>query len=140
MGAPVAFQGEGNPVGFPGGWWGDPWAQQVKGVFLGGPSMLEEGFDSSPTIPSLLSSRGYSEQHGRRFTAVIPTNVFGPHDNFNIEDGHVLPGLIHKVYLAKREGGRTSRDLFGGRNEGFFVVGGGSGSHGSFLLQSPALL
>lgn len=51
----------------------------------------------------MLSPRGYFEQHGCRFTAVIPTNVFGPHDNFNIEDGHVLPGLIHKVYLAKRE-------------------------------------
>ncbi|NWX50692.1 FCL synthase, partial [Steatornis caripensis] len=48
-----------------------------------------------------VQNRGYFEQHGCRFTAVIPTNVFGPHDNFNIEDGHVLPGLIHKVYLAK---------------------------------------
>ncbi|NXA11283.1 FCL synthase, partial [Sapayoa aenigma] len=51
-----------------------------------------------------IQNRGYSEQHGRRFTAVIPTNVFGPHDNFNIEDGHVLPGLIHKVFLAKQTG------------------------------------
>ncbi|NXM04521.1 FCL synthase, partial [Tyrannus savana] len=51
-----------------------------------------------------IQNRGYSEQHGRRFTAVIPTNVFGPHDNFNIEDGHVLPGLIHKVHLAKQSG------------------------------------
>ncbi|KAL2308591.1 hypothetical protein Nmel_001643 [Mimus melanotis] len=67
-----------------------------------------------------IQNRGYSEQHGRHFTAVIPTNVFGPHDNFNIEDGHVLPGLIHKVYLAKREGGRTSRDFFGGEMRGFF--------------------
>ncbi|NXS12321.1 FCL synthase, partial [Neodrepanis coruscans] len=49
-------------------------------------------------------SRGYWEQHGRRFTAVIPTNVFGPHDNFNIQDGHVLPGLIHKAFLAKASG------------------------------------
>lgn len=62
----------------------------------------------------LLSPRGYFEQHGCRFTAVIPTNVFGPHDNFNIEDGHVLPGLIHKVYLAKRESGRASWGFFGG--------------------------
>ncbi|KAM6102855.1 GDP-L-fucose synthase isoform 2-T3 [Theristicus caerulescens] len=51
-----------------------------------------------------IQNRGYFEQHGCRFTAVIPTNVFGPHDNFNIEDGHVLPGLIHKVYLAKHTG------------------------------------
>ncbi|XP_075599269.1 GDP-L-fucose synthase isoform X1 [Balearica regulorum gibbericeps] len=51
-----------------------------------------------------IQNRGYFEQHGCRFTAVIPTNVFGPDDNFNIEDGHVLPGLIHKVYLAKQTG------------------------------------
>ncbi|XP_030355802.1 GDP-L-fucose synthase isoform X1 [Strigops habroptila] len=51
-----------------------------------------------------IQNRGYFEQHGCHFTAVIPTNVFGPHDNFNIEDGHVLPGLIHKVYLAKQNG------------------------------------
>ncbi|XP_045037564.2 GDP-L-fucose synthase isoform X3 [Desmodus rotundus] len=49
-----------------------------------------------------VQNRAYFQQHGRTFTAVIPTNVFGPHDNFNIEDGHVLPGLIHKVHLAKR--------------------------------------
>ena len=46
-------------------------------------------------------NRGYYEQHGLRYTSVIPTNVFGPYDNFNLEDGHVLPGLIHKVYDAK---------------------------------------
>ncbi|KGL74055.1 GDP-L-fucose synthase, partial [Tinamus guttatus] len=51
-----------------------------------------------------VQNRAYFEQHGCCFTAVIPTNVFGPHDNFNIEDGHVLPGLIHKVYLAKQTG------------------------------------
>uniref|UniRef100_A0A2C9K128 NAD-dependent epimerase/dehydratase domain-containing protein n=1 Tax=Biomphalaria glabrata TaxID=6526 RepID=A0A2C9K128_BIOGL len=45
--------------------------------------------------------RGYHVQHGRKFTSVIPTNVYGPHDNFNLEDGHVLPGLIRKVYEAK---------------------------------------
>ncbi|KAM8744672.1 GDP-L-fucose synthase-like [Acanthopagrus latus] len=49
-------------------------------------------------------NRAYFEQHERPYTSVIPTNVFGPHDNFNIEDGHVLPGLIHKTYIAKKEG------------------------------------
>ncbi|XP_039320809.2 GDP-L-fucose synthase isoform X2 [Saimiri boliviensis] len=51
-----------------------------------------------------VQNRAYFQQHGCTFTAVIPTNVFGPHDNFNIEDGHVLPGLIHKVHLAKSSG------------------------------------
>ncbi|GAB5584304.1 GDP-L-fucose synthase [Prionailurus iriomotensis] len=50
-----------------------------------------------------VQNRAYFQQHGCTFTAVIPTNVFGPHDNFNIEDGHVLPGLIHKVHLAKTD-------------------------------------
>ncbi|XP_019740943.1 GDP-L-fucose synthase [Hippocampus comes] len=51
-----------------------------------------------------VQNRAYFQQHGRHYTAVIPTNVFGPHDNFSIEDGHVLPGLIHKTYIAKKEG------------------------------------
>ncbi|XP_014678360.1 PREDICTED: GDP-L-fucose synthase-like [Priapulus caudatus] len=51
-----------------------------------------------------VMNKGYNTQHGCNFTAVIPTNVFGPYDNYNLEDGHVLPGLIHKVYNAKRDG------------------------------------
>jgi GDP-L-fucose synthase len=46
----------------------------------------------------------YNEQYGCQFTSIIPTNVYGPHDNFNVEDGHVIPGLIHKCYLAKQRG------------------------------------
>ncbi|KAJ8032381.1 GDP-L-fucose synthase [Holothuria leucospilota] len=51
-----------------------------------------------------IQNRGYFVQHKRRYTSVIPTNVFGPHDNFNLEDGHVVPGLINKVYTAKKNG------------------------------------
>uniref|UniRef100_A0A8C4N5G5 GDP-L-fucose synthase n=1 Tax=Eptatretus burgeri TaxID=7764 RepID=A0A8C4N5G5_EPTBU len=51
-----------------------------------------------------VQNRAYFRQHGRRFTSIIPTNVFGPDDNFNIEEGHVLPGLVHKAYIAKRDG------------------------------------
>ncbi|XP_077572636.1 GDP-L-fucose synthase-like [Stigmatopora nigra] len=50
-----------------------------------------------------VQNRLYFQQHGHCYTAVIPTNVFGPHDNFSIEEGHVLPGLIHKTYIAKKE-------------------------------------
>lgn len=45
--------------------------------------------------------RAYFQQYGRRYTAVIPTNVFGPYDNFNIENGHVLSALINKTHKAK---------------------------------------
>lgn len=51
-------------------------------------------------------NRCYNEEYGMNFTSIIPTNIYGPHDNFNIEDGHVIPGLIHKVRtIINREGG-----------------------------------
>ena len=52
-----------------------------------------------------VQNRCYADQHGCKWTSVVPTNIFGPHDNFSIDDGHVLPGLMHKVYKAKRDGG-----------------------------------
>lgn len=51
-----------------------------------------------------VQNRAYHMQHGCTFTSVIPTNVYGPYDNFNLEDGHVLPGLVRKVVDAKRKG------------------------------------
>ncbi|XP_032230640.2 GDP-L-fucose synthase [Nematostella vectensis] len=50
-----------------------------------------------------VQNRAYHIQHGCQFTSVIPTNVYGPHDNYNLEDSHVIPGLIHKCYLAMKE-------------------------------------
>lgn len=50
-----------------------------------------------------VQNKAYRTQHGCNFVAVIPTNVYGPHDNYNLEDGHVLPGMMHKVYMAKRD-------------------------------------
>jgi GDP-L-fucose synthase len=51
-----------------------------------------------------VQNRAYHEQHGRSFTSVVPCNVFGPHDNFNLQQGHVIPGLINKAFEAKKNG------------------------------------
>lgn len=51
-----------------------------------------------------VQNKAYFQQYRRCFTAVIPTNVFGPYDNFNIENGHVLSALMNKTYKAKKEG------------------------------------
>jgi len=48
--------------------------------------------------------RMYNENFGDNFVCVIPTNIYGKHDNFHLEDGHVLPALIHKCFLAKKSG------------------------------------
>ena len=48
--------------------------------------------------------RAYRENYGDNFICITPTNIYGPHDNFDLENGHVLPVLIHKCYLAKNLG------------------------------------
>ena len=50
-----------------------------------------------------IHSRAYQEQYNDNFICVIPTNIYGPYDNFHLQDSHVIPGLIHKCYLAKKE-------------------------------------
>lgn len=51
-----------------------------------------------------IQNKAYHDQYGYTYTSVIPTNVFGPFDNWSLEDSHVIPGLIHKCYLAKKNG------------------------------------
>lgn len=49
-----------------------------------------------------IQIRAYREQYNLNYVSVIPTNIYGPNDNFDIENGHVVPSLIHKCYLAKK--------------------------------------
>ena len=51
-----------------------------------------------------VQCKTYREQHGSNFMCIIPTNVYGPHDNFSLTDGHVIPSLIHRCYIAKQNG------------------------------------
>lgn len=51
-----------------------------------------------------VQCRLYKESYGDNFMCVIPTNIYGPHDNFDLENGHVLPALIHRCFLAKKNG------------------------------------
>jgi len=49
-----------------------------------------------------VHSRAYREQYKDNFVSVIPTNIYGPNDNYNLEDAHVIPALIHKCFQAKK--------------------------------------
>jgi len=60
---------------------------------------------------SEVQIRAYREQYGLNYTSVIPTNIYGPNDNFNIENGHVIPSLIHKCYLAREN--KTDLTIWG---------------------------
>lgn len=46
--------------------------------------------------------KAYREQYGLNYTSIIPTNIYGPNDNFSLEHGHVIPMLMHKLYLAQK--------------------------------------
>lgn len=48
--------------------------------------------------------QAYKDQYDLDYFTVIPTNIYGPNDFYNLENGHVLPSLIHKMYLAKENG------------------------------------
>ena len=50
-----------------------------------------------------IHSKSYIEQYKDNFVCIIPTNIYGPFDNYHLEDAHVIPALIHKCYNAKKE-------------------------------------
>lgn len=52
-------------------------------------------------IAAIKLCRYYNEQYGTNFISVMPTNLYGPQDNYNLETAHALPALIRKFHLAK---------------------------------------
>ena len=52
-------------------------------------------------ISAIKLCRYFNEQYGTNFISVMPTNLYGPNDNFDLETSHVLPALIRKFHLAK---------------------------------------
>ena len=52
-------------------------------------------------IAGIKLCESYNRQYGTRFRAVMPTNLYGPNDNFDLENSHVLPAMIRKFHLAK---------------------------------------
>ena len=52
-------------------------------------------------IAGLKMCESYNLQYGANYIAVMPTNLYGPNDNFHLENSHVLPAMMRKVYLSK---------------------------------------
>ncbi|MGJ8591446.1 MAG: GDP-L-fucose synthase family protein [Aquaticitalea sp.] len=52
-------------------------------------------------IAGIKTCESYNLQYGTNFISVMPTNLYGPNDNFDLEKSHVLPALIRKIHLAK---------------------------------------
>ncbi len=76
--------------------------QPIKESYLlTGP--LEETNDAYAIskIAGIKMCQSYNEQYGTNFISVMPTNLYGPHDNFDLNSSHVLPALIRKFHDAK---------------------------------------
>ena len=66
-------------------------------------------------IAGLKMCESYNLQYGTNYIAVMPTNLYGPNDNFHLENSHVMPAMMRKVYLAKliheRQWEQVAKDL-----------------------------
>jgi GDP-L-fucose synthase len=55
-------------------------------------------------IAGIKLCQAYAREYGKNFLSAMPTNLYGPHDNFDLHTSHVLPALIRKVHEAKKSG------------------------------------
>jgi len=58
-------------------------------------------------IAGIKLAENYNRQHGRRYASAMPTNLYGPNDNYDLASSHVLPALIRKAHEAKLRGDDT---------------------------------
>jgi GDP-L-fucose synthase len=61
-----------------------------------------------------VQCKAYRQEWGCNYMVAIPSNIYGPGDNFDLEEGHVLPALIHKIFLAKKN--NSSFEVWGTGN------------------------
>jgi len=73
-------------------------------ALLGGPLEPTNEAYAIAKIAGLKMCESYRRQFGCDFRSVMPTNLYGPQDNFDLESSHVLPALLHRFYLASRDG------------------------------------
>jgi GDP-L-fucose synthase len=77
-------------------------AQPMKEAYLlTGPLEYTNEPYAMAKIAGIKMCESYNLQYGTNFISVMPTNLYGPNDNFDLEKSHVLPALLRKVYLGK---------------------------------------
>lgn len=70
-------------------------------IHLGKPHFSNDAYAYAKRMAD-VQIQAYREQYGVNYFSVVPTNIYGPGDNYNLENGHVVPTLIHKFFLAKK--------------------------------------
>ncbi len=90
-------------------------------IFSGDPHSSSFGYALAKRI-SYLTVQSYRKALGYNWISIIPTNIYGINDNFNLENSHVLPALIMKAYTAKQ----TNKD---------FIIWGNGETHRQFIFS-----
>jgi len=78
-----------------------------ESALLTGPLEPTNEWYAVAKIAGIKLCQAYRRQYGLNCISVMPTNLYGPHDNFDLQNGHVLPALIAKADAAKRSGAET---------------------------------
>jgi len=74
-----------------------------KDLHNGPPHLSNFGYAYAKRMLEVQSS-AYRREWNCNYIVLIPTNIYGPNDNFSLAEGHVVPALIHRTYLAKKSG------------------------------------
>ncbi len=76
----------------------------TEDALLTGPLEPTNEWYAIAKIAGIKLCQAYMKQYGARFVSAMPTNLYGPHDNFNLETSHVIPALMRKAHRAKKAG------------------------------------
>lgn len=79
----------------------------TEDALLTGPLEPTNEWYAIAKIAGIKLCEAYRRQHGRDFISAMPTNLYGPHDNFDLNSSHVLPALMRKAHEAKLGGAET---------------------------------
>ena len=104
---------------------------------LGGPLEPTNRAYALAKISGIEMCWSYNRQHGARFLAAMPTNLYGPGDHYDLKGSHVLPALIRKIHEAKQRGEHEVTLWGSGRPRREFLLSDDMAEACVFLMRLP---
>ena len=112
-----------------------PQPMQVRSLMTGPLESTSEAY-AIAKIAGIKLCQAYQQQHGADMISVIPGDVFGPGDDFGLEDSHVIAALIRKMHQAKIDGAQTVKVWGSGSPRREFIFVDDVADAAIFLMQS----
>ena len=87
-------------------------------------------------IAGLKTVQAMREQYGKKWFSVMPTNLYGQNDNYDLESSHVIPGLIHRMHLAKENNDKVFKVWGTGKSRREFLYSDDLANACVFLMEN----